>query len=134
MFSISALQVCHFHYLRNIKRSCQVFPSNCSGKYSYSRVRQINNHSLCKKSPSNITPDPSEVICSPFRTLREGFIRNIYNFCWRRWGSWLPGLRMPDSSLGPPSTPWEIFWRTCREGPNLFGTFSDQSSRHFRQF
>ena len=34
-------------------------------------------------------------------------------FCWRRWGSSHPGLRMLDPLLSPPSTPAEIVRRMC---------------------
>ena len=35
------------------------------------------------------------------------------DFCSRRCGSSLPGLRMLDPPLGPPSTWVDIFWHTC---------------------
>ena len=37
-------------------------------------------------------------------------------FRWRRWGSSLPGLRILDPPLSPPSTPDEIFRRTFLGG------------------
>jgi hypothetical protein len=37
-------------------------------------------------------------------------------FRWRRWGSSLPGLRMLDPPLCPPSTPVEVFWPTSLGG------------------
>ena len=47
----------------------------------------------------------------------------IENFRWRRWGSSLPGLRMRDPPLGPPSTPAEIFRRTCLGGEIVWQFF-----------
>ena len=40
----------------------------------------------------------------------------IKNFRWRRWGSSLPVLPKLDPLLSPPSTPAEIFRRTCLGG------------------
>ena len=42
-----------------------------------------------------------------------GLGNNSEQFCWRRWGSLLPGLCMLDPQPSPQSTPVEIFWRTC---------------------
>ena len=36
-----------------------------------------------------------------------------FQFRWGRWGSSLPGLRTLNPLLSPPSTPVEIFRRTC---------------------
>ena len=41
--------------------------------------------------------------------IHRKLVINI-NFHWRRWGSSLPGLRMLDPPLSPPSTPAEFFW------------------------
>ena len=38
------------------------------------------------------------------------------NFLWRQWGSSLPGLRMLEPPLSPPSTPVDIFRRTSLGG------------------
>ena len=37
-----------------------------------------------------------------------GLGNNSEQFCWRRWGSLLPGLRTLDPPTSPPSTPEEI--------------------------
>ena len=53
---------------------------------------------------------------------KKQFVVVIYNFRWRRWGSSLPGLRMLDPPLSPPSKPAEILRRMC------LGLFLDPKS------
>ena len=55
-----------------------------------------------------------------FRELKQVLTVKMYaKFCWRQWGSLLPGLRMLDPPLRTPLTWAEIFCECVWEGNKI---------------
>ena len=69
-------------------------------------------------------------IAIPNKTLPDCVNKDkIIRFRWRRWGSSLSGLHTIDPPLSPPSTPAEMFWRTCLRGDSMRFLFKNKNKK-----